>query len=72
MTFFNGAHINIRSLVHNFDTFKDHVLSNDYSVIGISETWLTPNINNEIIDVPGYNFVRQDRHSRGGWCWLVY
>lgn len=66
MTFFNGAHINIRSLVHNFDTFKDHVLSNDYSVIGISETWLTPNINNEIIDVPGYNFVRQDRHSRGG------
>lgn len=60
------AHINARSLLNTFDTFQDHVLNYDYSIVGVSETWLHEDIDDLSVSLPGYTFVRQDRSSRGG------
>lgn len=60
------AHINIRSLFAKFGIFQEHVREHEYDVIGISESWLHPGINSDVISLEGYNFYRQDRTGRGG------
>nr|CAI5854168.1 unnamed protein product [Callosobruchus analis] len=39
---------------------------NDISILGITETWLSYKIPNELIDIDGYRFYRADRGSTGG------
>lgn len=34
------AHVNARSLLHNFLNFRDAMCGGDYDLIGVSETWL--------------------------------
>lgn len=63
---FSLAHINVRSLLNNFATFQDHVVNYDYSIVGISESWLHKDIDDNIVQLNNYNIVRQDRGSRGG------
>jgi len=60
------AHINARSLTNNFDTFKEQVLKYNFSIVGISESWLNPNVNSNAVNIDEYNFIRQDRVGRGG------
>lgn len=60
------AHINVRSLLNNFDNLKQHVFENDYNIIGITESWLNSDIDDEVTSLNGYYFVRQDRETRGG------
>lgn len=38
------AHINVRSLAAHFIHFKNHVFSKQYTIILVSETWLTGSI----------------------------
>lgn len=65
MSALNVCHINTRSLVSNFADFKQ-IVFNNYDLITVSETWLTANISNEIVSLPGYNIFRCDRATRGG------
>nr|CAH7722006.1 unnamed protein product [Callosobruchus chinensis] len=37
----------------------------NYSVIGLSETWLDHSISSDIFNIPGYSLVRKDRETRG-------
>lgn len=60
------AHINVRSLLNNFDLFREHILDNNYSVVAISESWLSSNISDNVVKINNYSFVRQDRVGRGG------
>lgn len=60
------AHINIRSLFTGFNDFTHMVQVKDYDVVMITETWLSENIDNNVINIPGYNFFRKDRKGRGG------
>lgn len=60
------AHINVRSLVKHFAYFKDHVLTADYDIIAVTETWLSDAITDNAIHIDGYKIVRSDRPSRGG------
>lgn len=60
------AHINIRSLLPKFGEIKNFILGKNYDVVGISETWLSPLVNNVDVEIPGYTFIRKDRPSRGG------
>lgn len=60
------AHLNVRSLLNNFDIFKDHINTTNYDVIGISESWLSPNISSQTVGLDNYRFVRVDRLGRGG------
>ena len=61
------VHMNIRSLKTNylsFEAFVDNV-ELDFSVIGLSETWLC-DWNCNLYDIPGYNFIEAYRSSRKG------
>ena len=64
------AHLNIRSLKsrEHFTLLKDSVVSNNFDIFTISETWLDSSVNNESIHIPGYTLYRQKRgpHKPGG------
>lgn len=61
------CHFNIRSLTKQFDEFKNYVLSEIFDIITISETWLSTDISDYVVDIPGYQLYRNDRkHVRGG------
>lgn len=61
------CHFNVRSLTKQFDEFKNYILSESFDIITISETWLTADIPDYVVDIPGYQLYRNDRkHVRGG------
>ena len=39
---------------------------NSFSVIGVTETWLSRDVPSETVSIQNYNFFRRDRPSRGG------
>ena len=58
-------HLNVRSLLGNFDNFK-HLLINlrrSISITGVSETWLNELTYDQVI-IPKYNFVSSHRNSK--------
>lgn len=62
------AHVNTRSLLKNFITFKDYFTNfqNKIHVIAVTETWLHTLVSNQQIHLPGYIILRNDRDGRGG------
>lgn len=60
------CHLNVRSLLPKLNEFKNIVDELNGDVIGLSETWLSNNIPDDVIKIQGYNFVRKDRQTRGG------
>lgn len=60
------AHLNITSLTAHFSDLKEFVVTNEYDIIAISETWLTAEITSSTVGIKGYNFYRVDRPTRGG------
>nr|CAH7748039.1 unnamed protein product [Callosobruchus chinensis] len=60
------VHLNIRSIIPKFNDFKNGKTSKEYLIFAISETWLSDNIKDEAIYIPGYNLIRNDRGTRGG------
>ena len=55
------VHLNVRSLVSNIDLIRSFLKNNKVSICTISETWLTDKIPNKLIEIDGFNFVRNDR-----------
>ena len=55
------AHLNIRSLLPKLDELGHTMSQNCIDIMTISETWLHQNIENDIIQIPGYKLFRQDR-----------
>ena len=64
---FSIFHHNIRSIPRNVDRLLEYLenLNHRFSVIGLSETWLTES-NHELFDIPHYNQVKAFRTNRGG------
>ena len=67
-------HLNIRSIINRFDDFKAYLnsLAHEFSVIGLSETWLnTYNQNN--FPLPNYNSTEMVRKNKqgGGVCLYI-
>ena len=61
------AHINSRSLVHNFEALRHVVDSMNCDVMAITETWLRDTISENQVYIEGYTFLRHDRAGdRGG------
>ena len=60
-------HINARSLVNSISDIQHYVslLGNDFSIIGISETWLH-NIDDPLIKLDGYSIEGVCRHHKRG------
>ena len=61
------VHMNIGSLKANYLSFQAFVddVGLDFSVIGLSETWLC-DWNCNLYNIPGYNFIEAHRSSRKG------
>lgn len=61
------AQINANSIRSHIDLLKLHLLTNQYHIVSVSETWLQPDIPDNIIAVDGYFLIRHDRLGcRGG------
>ena len=60
-------HVNIKSLPKHFDELQQylHMLAYDFSLIGISETWLNEN-NVDLYDLNGYVTIKDCRKERRG------
>ena len=55
------VHGNIRSLFHKMSQIKQYLLDSNISCLGLSETWLTDNIPDSMLYIPGYQLIRLDR-----------
>ena len=65
---FSLMHMNIRSLNKNFENlriFLDNFTDSFFSVIGLTETWLTDNTAS-LFNLPGYHLINNDRYNRSG------
>ena len=52
------AHINARSLTKNFDGVKGVLLTGEFDIVGVCETWLNSDITDDMIAVGGFNILR--------------
>ena len=63
---------NIRSLFNKLDVVKSYLLINNVDICFFTETWLNSNIRNSMINIPGYEILRSDRHNKRGGGVAVY
>nr|CAI5826355.1 unnamed protein product [Callosobruchus analis] len=59
------AHLNVRSLTGKVHQLREVSLDQRYDIVGISETWLSPAISTDTLNIGGYTFIRKDRSQRG-------
>ena len=59
---------NTRSLVNKIEDLEVVINQNDVDIVCITETWLTNNISNSVVDIRDYTLIRNDRSAdtRGG------
>ena len=55
------AHLNVQSIRNKYDLLKIYVSKLNFDIFSISETWLIECMDNTLLDITGYNFVRLDR-----------
>ena len=68
-------HCNVRSLTKNFDSFVNFLsmLDQNFLFIALTETWLHPDSNCCLYDLPSYTFVTCNREaSQGGGVALYF
>lgn len=71
VNFLNICHVNVQSIcarqMSKFSEFKMCFENSKIDIICATESWLTSDINDNLIAVDGYNLIRLDRtYSRGG------
>lgn len=57
------THLNVRSLRRKIPEVISTLSSQKFHVLSISETWLTPDLQDTIVVFENYNFYRQDRKA---------
>ena len=60
------AHLNIRSLRNKKDELAQVIKNNNIDVMTVSETHLSKDTPDELLDIPGYKIYRWDRNADGG------
>ena len=65
---------NVRKLDNKLDEIREVSIRNNAKVICITETWLTTQVPDHIIAMPGYNVFRKDRTraAGGGVCMHIH
>lgn len=58
---FNVCHLNVRSLLGKIDVVRDMFVATGVHVVLVSETWLSSDITDNMIRLPGYKLYRNDR-----------
>ena len=64
-------HINAQSLQGHMEEIRFLVDDRKVDVLCISETWLTPLVENRFVNIPNFNIFRQDTGRGGGVCLYV-
>ena len=59
-------HWNSRSRYNKFDEILHIVEGSECEFLFLSETWLTASVTDAMINIPGYQLLRQDRDSNSG------
>lgn len=60
------CHVNSQSLIAHLDEFRLFFENKYFHIICLSETWLSPSVSDEFIELPGYNIQRCDRIGKKG------
>ena len=57
------GHLNVRSIFPKIDFLRHHLSEelNKMGIIGLSETWLTNQLPDDLVSIPGFNLSRLDR-----------
>ena len=55
------GHLNVRSLWNKLDLLRATFINCPFSLIGISETWLSSSFDSSILNIKGYELFRLDR-----------
>ncbi|KAF8566198.1 hypothetical protein P879_10858 [Paragonimus westermani] len=63
---------NTQGLLSKLAEFRDTMASGTFSLVGLTETWLTHEIMDAEIAIPGFSVLRSDRGSQGGGVALYY
>ena len=63
---FKFAHLNVVSLVKNFEEIKLFLDNNEVDVLALNETRLDETIFDSEISIPMYHLIRKDRNRHGG------
>lgn len=58
--------INVWSLCPKLNVIKSLLRDEEIDILGITETWLSSKIPDNLVEIDGYDFFRVDRGSRGG------
>jgi ASC-1-like (ASCH) protein len=64
---FSMMHLNIRSIINKFDSFKQLIysLNKPFQIIGLTETWLKET-NEDLFKLENYDFVNVNRTTKSG------
>jgi hypothetical protein len=60
------AHVNAQSLLCHIDEFRYIFGGQECDVILVSESWLKPNIPSKLVEIDGYDLLRNDRLLKNG------
>lgn len=60
------CHVNCQSLLPHIDELRLHIQLAPFHLICLSETWLRPEITDEMVAIPDYILLRRDRVGRRG------
>ena len=68
------GHVNARSLLPSIDDVTLTLGAQSLDLLGVSETWLSPSVDDSFLIFPGYKVVRRDRGGdrRGGGVCVLY
>ena len=62
---FRVGHLNINKLCNKVHSVKELLQHKSLDVLALTETWLSPNIDNNELEIEGYSFFCEDRGAKG-------
>lgn len=68
----NIGHINIRSILPKLINIKECIKLNNFDILAVSESWLSEQTPDEVVNIDGYRLVRRDRSRGRGGGVLLY
>lgn len=66
------AHCNAQSLFSHISYFTGIFNPLKLHVIAVTESWLKPSLHSNLVNLPGYNIIRHDRHNNKGGGIAIY
>ena len=69
---FSVAHLNVRGVTSKLDQIKDLLANYNFSILGLSETFLDDSKPSSFYHIDSYEIIRVDRIGRSGGGILCY